>query len=93
MEDTFVQATGQSQIKHKQNAPTYQDAVAWRHLDRDFHLERVFALQVNKRNRGYLNRLNRHNKFFDLKLVRSASVQYTPDEVLVPKRHKKYYGL
>ena len=93
MEDAFVHVTRQSQIKHKQNAPTYQDAVAWRRLDRDFCLDRVFDLQPTKRTRGYLNRLNRHNKFFNPKLVRSTSIQYTPDEVLVPKRYKKYQGL
>lgn len=93
MEDAFSFVTGQSQIKYKQNVPTYQDAVAWRHLDRDFHLDRVFALQDTKRTRGYLNRLNKHNKFFNPKSEGSNSVQYTPDEVLAPKRYKKYQGL
>ena len=93
MEDAFSFVTGQSQIKYKQNVPTYQDAVAWRHLDRDFYLDRVFALQGTKRTRGYLNRLNKHNKFFNPKSEGSTSVQYTPDEVLAPKRYKKYKGL
>ena len=93
MEDAFSFVTGQSQIKYKQNVPTYQDAVAWRHLDRDFHLDRVFALQDTKRTRGYLNRLNKHNKFFNPKSEGSNSVQYMPDEVLAPKRYKKYQGL
>jgi len=93
MEDAFVHVIGQSQIKHKQNAPTYQDAVAWRHLDRDFYLDTFSTIKDVKRTRGYLNRLNKHNKFFNLKSDGPTSVQYTPDEVLTPKRYKKYSGL
>ena len=33
---------------------------------------------------------NKHNKFFNPKPAKSKSVQYTPDEIVMPKRYKKY---
>ena len=44
-------------------------------------------LKTTKRSRGYLNRLNKHNMFFNAK---PNTVQYTPDEIVEPKRYKKY---
>ena len=31
--------------------------------------------------------LNRHNKFFNPKPAKSKSVQYTPDEIVMPKNY------
>jgi hypothetical protein len=31
--------------------------------------------------------LNRHNKFFNPKPDKSKSVQYTPDEIVMPKNY------
>ena len=93
MKDAWVFVTKQTEIKYKQNVPIYQDAVAWRHLDRDFYLDRTEDLTTTKRTTGYLNRLNKHNKFFNPKSnvgLTSKSVQYTPDEILMPKQYKKY---
>ena len=50
-------------------------------------------LTTTKRTTGYLNRLNKHNKFFNPKSdvePSSKSVQYTPDEIVMPKNYKKY---
>ena len=90
MKDAWVFVTEQTEIKYKQNVPIYQDAVAWRHLDRDFYLDRMEDLTTPKRTAGYLNRLNKHNKFFNPKSTKSKSVQYTPDEIVMPKNYKKY---
>ena len=90
MKDAWVFVTEQTEIKYKQNVPIYQDAVAWRHLDRDFYLDRMEDLTTPKRTTGYLNRLNKHNKFFNPKAAKSKSVQYTPDEIVMPKNYKKY---
>ena len=90
MKDAWVFVTEQTEIKYKQNVPIYQDAVAWRHLDRDFYLDRMKDLTTPKRTTGYLNRLNKHNKFFNPKSTKSKSVQYTPDEIVMPKNYKKY---
>ena len=90
MKDAWVFVTEQTEIKYKQNVPIYQDAVAWRHLDRDFYLDKMSGLKSTKRATGYLNRLNKHNKFFNPKPAKSKSVQYTPDEIVMPKRYKKY---
>ena len=93
MKDAWVFVTKQTEIKYKQNVPIYQDAVAWRHLDRDFYLDRTEDLTTTKRTTGYLNRLNKHNKFFNPKSnvgLTSKSVQYTPDEIVMPKQYKKY---
>ena len=90
MKDAWVFVTEQTEIKYKQNVPIYQDAVAWRHLDRDFYLDRMKDLTTPKRTTGYLNRLNQHNKFFNPKAAKSKSVQYTPDEIVMPKNYKKY---
>jgi len=65
MKDACVFVTGQTETKYKQNIPIYQDAVAWRHLDFNYYLDAVAALpKGQKRTTGYLNRLNKHNKFF-----------------------------
>jgi len=64
MIDAAVYVTGQTEIKYKQSEPIYQDAVAWRHLDKDFYLERISELTKVERTTGYLNRLNKHKKFF-----------------------------
>ena len=90
MKDAWVFVTEQTEIKYKQNVPIYQDAVAWRHLDRDFYLDRMEDLKSAKRTTGYLNRLNKHNKFFNPKPAKSKAVQYTLDEIVMPKRYKKY---
>jgi len=90
MKDAWVFVTEQTEIKYKQNVPIYQDAVAWRHLDRYFYLDGMSELTTTKRTTGYLNRLNKHNKFFNPKPAKSKSVQYTPDEIVMPKRYKKY---
>lgn len=90
MKDAWVFVTEQTAIKYKQNVPIYQDAVAWRNLDRDFYLERISELKKVERTTGYLNRLNKHNKFFNPKSTKSKSVQYTPDEIVMPKQYKKY---
>ena len=90
MKDAWVFVTEQTDIKYKQNEPIYQDAVAWRQLDRDFYLDRMKDLTTTKRTTGYLNRLNKHNKFFKPKSTKSKSVQYTPDEIVMPKNYKKY---
>ena len=90
MKDAWVFVTEQTEIKYKQNVPIYQDAVAWRHLDRDFYSNRMENLTTPKRTTGYLNRLNQHNKFFNPKAAKSKSVQYTPDEIVMPKNYKKY---
>jgi len=90
MKDACAFVTGQTEIKYKQDEPIYQDAVAWRQLDRDFYLDRMKDLKTTKRTTGYLNRLNKHNKFFNPKPTKSKSVQYTPDEIVMPKNYKKY---
>ena len=93
MKDAWEFVTEQTEIKYKQNVPIYQDAVAWRHLDRDFYLDRMKDLTTTKRTTGYLNRLNKHNKFFNPKSnvgPDSKSVQYIPDEIVMPKQYKKY---
>ena len=89
MKDACAFVTEQTEIKYKQNVPIYQDAVAWRHLDRDFYLDKMKDLTTTKRTTGYLNRLNKHNKFFNPKPTKSKSVQYTPDEIVMPKKYKK----
>ena len=91
MKDAWVSITGQDVTKYKQNMPMYQDAVAWRHLDYVFYLDRMADLpKAQIRTTGYLNRLNKHNKFFNVKPSKPTSVQYTPDEILMPKKYKKY---
>ena len=90
MKDACAFVTGQTEIKYKQDEPIYQDAVAWRQLDRDFYLDRMKDLKTTKRTTGYLNRLNKHNKFFNPKPIKSKSVQYTPNEIVIPKQYKKY---
>lgn len=90
MKDACAFVTGQTEIKYKQDEPIYQDAVAWRQLDRDFYLDRMKDLKTTIRTTGYLNRLNKHNKFFNPKSTKSKSVQYTPDEIVMPKNYKKY---
>ncbi|MDA8983461.1 hypothetical protein N9H20_03415 [Planktomarina temperata] len=65
MTDAFAHVTKQTVIKYKQNEPIYQDAVALRHLDRDLYLDRVSNLRTTKKTAGYLNRLKKHNKFFN----------------------------
>ena len=90
MKDAWVFVTEQTEIKYKQNEPIYQDAAAWRQLDRDFYLDRMKDLKTTIRTTGYLNRLNKHNKFFNPKPTKSKSVQYTPDEIVMPKQYKKY---
>jgi hypothetical protein len=55
--------------------PIYQDAVAWGHLDRDFYLDRMSELTTTKRTTGYLNRLNKHNKFFNPEMTTKALPQ------------------
>lgn len=65
MTDAFAHVTKQTVIKYKQNEPIYQDAVALRHLDRDLYLDRVSNLRTTEKTAGYLNRLKRHNKFFN----------------------------
>ena len=90
MKDAWVFVTEQTAIKYKQNVPIYQDAVAWQHLDRGFYLDRMEDLTTTKRTTGYLNRLNKHNKFFNPKSTKSKSVQYTPDEIVMPKQYRKY---
>ena len=72
MKDAWVFVTEQTEIKYKQNVPIYQDAVAWRHLDRDFYLDKMSGLKSTKRTTGYLNRLNKHNKFFNPKMITKA---------------------
>jgi len=47
-------------------------------------------LEPIKRTTDYLNRLNKHNKFFNPKSTKSKAVQYTPDEIVMPKNYKKY---
>ena len=44
-------------------------------------------LTTTKTTTGYLNRLN---KFFNPKSTKLKSVQYTPDEIVIPKQYKKY---
>ena len=93
MKDACAFVTGQTEIKYKQDEPIYQDAVAWRNLDRDFYLDRMKDLRTTIRTTGYLNRLNKHNKFFNPKSnvgPDSKSVQYIPDEIVMPKQYKKY---
>ena len=72
MKDAWVFVTEQTEIKYKQNVPIYQDAVAWGHLDRDFYLDRMSELTTTKRTTGYLNRLNKHNKFFNPEMTTKA---------------------
>ena len=56
-----------------------------------FYLDAVAELPKGQtRSTGYLHRLNKHNKFFNVKPSKPASVQYTPDEILMPKKYKKY---
>ena len=69
MKDAWEFVTEQTEIKYKQSEPIYQDAAAWRHLDQDFYLDRMKDLTTTARTTGYLNRLNKHNKFFNPKLV------------------------
>ena len=90
MKDAWVFVTEQTAIEYKQNVPIYQDAVAWQHLDKGFYLDRIEDLTTTKRTTGYLNRLNKHNKFFNPKSDKSKSVQYTPDEIVMPKQYRKY---
>ncbi|MDB4842303.1 hypothetical protein OAH73_07090 [Planktomarina sp.] len=70
--------------------PIYQDAAVWEHLDNDLHFVLMSQLEPIKRTTGYLNRLNKHNKFFNPKSTKSKAVQYTPDEIVMPKQYKKY---
>ena len=89
MKDAFSSVTEQSGIKYKQNLPIRQDFVLWRQMDRDYYLDGMLD-KGPKRTTGYLNRLNKHNKFFNPKSTKSKSVQYTPDEIVMPKNYKKY---
>ena len=54
------------------------------------HFVLMSQLEPIKRTTGYLNRLNKHNKFFNPKSTKSKAVQYTPDEIVMPKQYKKY---
>ena len=68
MKDACVFISGQTKTKYKQNMPIYQDAVALRHLDFNYYLDAVAALpKIQKRTTGYLNRLKKHNRFFNSK--------------------------
>ena len=91
MKDAWAFVTEQTEIKYKQNLPLHQDAAAWKNVDYAFYLDRMADLpKAQIRTTGYLNRLNKHNKFFNVKPSKPASVQYTPDEILMPKKYKKY---
>ena len=91
MKDAWAFVTEQTEIKYKQNLPLHQDAAAWKNVDYAFYLDRMADLpKAQTRTTGYLNRLNKHNKFFNVKPSKPASVQYTPDEILMPKKYKKY---
>tara|TARA_B110000090_G_C13102455_1_gene339094 strand:+ start:69 stop:350 length:282 start_codon:yes stop_codon:yes gene_type:complete len=91
MKDAWAFVTGEDVTKYKQNLPLHQDAAAWKNIDFGFYLDRVADLpKAQTRTTGYLNRLNKHNKFFNVKPSKSTSVQYTPDEILMPKKYKKY---
>jgi len=73
MKDAWVFVTGQEVTKYKQNLPLHQDAAAWKNLDFGFYLDAVAALpKAQSRTAGYLNRLNKHNKFFNLKTITKA---------------------
>ena len=87
MQDAFASVTDNKDIVYKQSLPIYQDAVAWRHRDRDFYLDKMSELKTTKRSRGYLNRLNKHNMFFNPK---PNTVQYIPEEIVDPKNYRKY---
>ena len=86
----FAFVTEQTVTKYKQNLPISQDAAVWEHLDNDLHFVLMSQLEPIKRTTGYLNRLNKHNKFFNPKSTKSKAVQYTPDEIVMPKQYKKY---
>ena len=90
MKDACAFVTEQTVTKYKQNLPIYQDAAVWEHLDNDLHFVLMSQLEPIKRTTGYLNRLNKHNKFFNPKSTKSKAVQYTPDEIVMPKQYKKY---
>ena len=89
MEDAFSFVTKQSGIKYKQNLPIQQDFILWKQMDRDYYLDGMLD-KGPKRTTGYLNRLNKHNKFFNPKPAKSEPVQYTPGEIVMAKRYKKY---
>ncbi|MDA9059738.1 hypothetical protein N9K33_04690 [Planktomarina temperata] len=73
MEDAWVFVTGQEVTKYKQNLPLHQDAAAWKNVDFGFYLDAVAALpKAQSRTTGYLNRLNKHNKFFNLKMIKKV---------------------
>ena len=70
MKDAWVFVTGQEVTKYKQNLPLHQDAAAWKNVDFGFYLDAVAALpKAQIRTTGYLNRLNKHNKFFNPKTI------------------------
>ena len=70
MKDAWVFVTGQEVTKYKQNLPLHQDAAAWKNVDFGFYLDAVAALpKAQSRTTGYLNRLNKHNKFFNPKTI------------------------
>ena len=69
-EDAWVFVTGQEVTKYKQNLPLHQDAAAWKNVDFGFYLDRLAELpKAQSRTTGYLNRLNKHNKFFNPKTI------------------------
>ena len=71
MEDAFSFVTEQSGVKYKQNLPIQQDFILWKQMDRDYYLDGMLD-KGPKRTTGYLNRLNKHNKFFNPKMITKA---------------------
>ena len=70
MKDAWAFVTEQTEIKYKQNLPLHQDAAAWKNVDFGFYLDRLAALPKPQiRTTGYLNRLNKHNKFFNPRTI------------------------
>ena len=91
MHEAFQATTGRSKIKMKQNDNL---TLGWvnnqMHLDREAYLDRSEIMRSPKLCTGYLNRLNRHNKHYANKDAQQGRPMFVPDEIIEPKKYKKY---
>ncbi|MDB4230046.1 hypothetical protein N9805_05115 [Paracoccaceae bacterium] len=91
MKAAFSMVTRKNKVNVKYNKNiTMKSIFASQHIDRDFYLDTMKHISNPKSCRGYLNRLNRHNKHYANKDVQQDRPMFVPDEIIEPKNYKKY---
>ena len=87
MKEAFQSITDRSKVKLKQthHILTREQVTASKHLDRDYYLDYIndAVPETPKTCRGYLNRLNRHNKHYANKDVQQDRPMFVPDWTMV----------